>query len=384
MTFDLIKQGTAGIFPEDELKKKLASGKQLKIKFGIDPTSPDIHLGHCVALRKLQQFQDLGHEIFLVIGDHTACIGDPTGRDNTRPKLTKEEAKVNAKTYLEQAGKILDTSRNKLHVDYNSTWLDSAWVLNCMLSDFTVQQLLHRNDFKKRIKDGNPISMMELLYPTFQAYDSIIIKPDVEIGGTDQTFNMQLARDYQVKCKQKQPQTVITMPLLVGLDGKEKMSKSKGNHIGVMDEPNDMFGKLMSIPDHLTTSYLELLTGDTRPIIKDPLGRKEAMAHDIVCMLYGIELAVSAHNEFIRVVRNKELPSELEIKHIGLKWNKLSDIMVSVGFAPSKTQARKLIESGAVRLNGVKLLDPTVEIQMEKEREEILQVGKRRICIIRE
>lgn len=380
-SFDIIAQGTVSISPADELKKKLDTGRQLNIKFGIDPTTPDIHLGHCVALRKLRQFQNLGHKVLLVIGDHTARIGDPTGRDKTRPELSVEEVNKNAKTYLNQAKKIIDSSLDKLWVGNNSSWLDNSYILKNIVSDFTVQQLLHRNDFKKRMEAGNPISILELLYPAFQAYDSVAIKPDVEIGGTDQTFNMQLARGYQIK-RQQDPQVVITMPLLVGLDGKEKMSKSKGNHIGVMDEPNDMFGKLMSISDDLTTSYMELLTGDARDDLKHPMARKNCMAIAIVSIFYGAEIACNAANEFTEVFRNKKLPTNIETKHIGPGWHNLVDVIVNVGFASSKTQARKLLEAGAVRLDGDKA-GGIKEIQLSNG-SQILKVGKRRICKLKE
>jgi tyrosyl-tRNA synthetase len=382
MNFDSIIQGTADIFSKEELEKKFASGMKLRVKFGVDPTSPDIHLGHFVALRKLRQFQDLGHKVLLIIGDYTARIGDPTGRDKTRPELTEHEIFENAKTYIDQAGKVLDVSEEKLWIGHNKFWLGTH-ILNKIISSFTLQQLIHRKDLQKRLDIGNPITLIELLYPAFQAYDSMWARADIEIGGTDQIFNMQLGRSFQIKNDQD-PQVVITVPLLVGLDGKEKMSKSKGNHVGIMDEPKDMFGKLMSVPDHLTNSYMELLTGDMRPIIKDPLARKEAMAHDVVNMFHGSSETVKAHEEFIRVFRNKELPTDIKVEHIGPGQHKLIDIIVKVGFVPSKNQARKLIEAGAVRLDGNKVEHPYKNEINLSNNPLILQVGKRRVCKLEE
>ncbi|MHA2280069.1 MAG: tyrosine--tRNA ligase [Promethearchaeota archaeon] len=387
MSFDLIEQGTAGIFPADELKKKLDSGRVLKIKFGIDPTTPDIHLGHCVALRKLRQFQDLGHKVILIIGEFTASIGDPSGKDKTRPMLDKHDIQENTKTYLEQASKILDTHTDKLEVISNRSWFSRKFSVSDFITDiakdFTAQQLWHRDSFKRRMEAGVEINLTEFLYPIFQAFDSVMIEADVEIGGTDQTFNLQRGRDLMVK-NGLVPQVVITMPLLVGLDGKEKMSKSKSNHVGVMDEPNDMFGKLMSVPDNLTDSYINLLIGNADKFDPHPMGRKMIMAHKIVSMLHDTTLATGAFQEFEKVFRNKKLPTDIEVKHIGSGWHKLTEVIVKVGFAPSKNQARKLIEAGAVRLDGDKVNNGYEnEIQLGNG-PLILQVGKLRICKLEE
>jgi len=248
---ELLKRGIIEIFTEEELTEKLAesakTGRQLRIKLGLDPTSADIHLGHTVVLRKMRQFQDLGHKAVLIIGDYTARIGDPSGQDTTRPMLEQKQIEGNAKTYLQQAGKILDTTKEKLEVRYNSEWLSNLKLVDIikLTSNMTVARMLERDIFELRYKKGDPIGIHEFLYPLMQGYDSVIIKSDVELGGTDQTFNNLVGRDLQRLNGQK-PQVVITTPILVGLDGKEKMSKSKGNYIGITDEPNDMFGKVMS------------------------------------------------------------------------------------------------------------------------------------------
>ena len=261
----LLKRGTVEIFTEAELSEKLAeaakTGKKLRIKLGLDPTSPDIHLGHTVVLRKMRQFQDLGHKAILIIGDYTARIGDPTGQNSTRPILSPEQIEQNAKTYFEQAGKILDTSEDKLETRYNSEWLAKLTLIELIqiAAKKTVAQMLQRDTFKKRLEANVDVYTHEFLYPLMQGYDSAMIESDVELGGTDQTFNNLVGRDIQKAYDQK-PQIVITMPILVGLDGKEKMSKSKGNYIGVTDEPNDMFGKVMSISDDMMENYFTLLT----------------------------------------------------------------------------------------------------------------------------
>ncbi|MFQ6036634.1 MAG: tyrosine--tRNA ligase, partial [Sedimentisphaerales bacterium] len=261
----LLKRGTVEVFTEAELAEKLAeaakAGKQLRIKLGLDPTSPDIHLGHTVVLRKMRQFQDLGHKAVLIIGDYTARIGDPSGQDTTRPMLSPQQIKKNAKTYFQQAGKILDTSEDKLEIRYNSEWLEKLTAMEIiqLVAKKTVAQMLQRDSFKKRLRADEDIFMHEFLYPLMQGYDSVMIRSDVELGGTDQTFNNLVGRDIQ-RAYGQPPQVVITTPILVGLDGKEKMSKSKGNYIGVTDEPNDMFGKVMSISDCLMENYFTLLT----------------------------------------------------------------------------------------------------------------------------
>jgi len=266
---NLLKRGTAEIFTEDELAQKLAvsakTGRKLRIKLGLDPTSPDIHLGHTVVLRKMRQFQDLGHKAVLIIGDYTARIGDPTGQNATRPILSPEQIEQNAKTYFEQASKILDTSVERLEVRYNSEWLEKLTLMEMIqiAAKKTVAQMLQRDTFKKRLQADVDVYTHEFLYPLMQGYDSVMIRSDVELGGTDQTFNNLVGRDIQ-KGYGQQSQIVITMPILVGLDGKEKMSKSKGNYIGVTDEPNDMFGKVMSISDDMMENYRQ---DDCQPVL---------------------------------------------------------------------------------------------------------------------
>jgi tyrosyl-tRNA synthetase len=262
---ELLKRGTVEIFTEAELAEKLTEAakapRQLRIKLGLDPTSPDIHLGHTVVLRKMRQFQDLGHKAVLIIGDYTARIGDPSGQDTTRPVLSPEQIEQNAKTYFEQAGKILNTSEDKLEIRYNSEWLERLTLMELIqiAAKKTVAQMLQRDTFKKRLQADVDVYTHEFLYPLMQGYDSVMVESDVELGGTDQTFNNLVGRDIQKAYGQK-PQIVITMPILVGLDGKEKMSKSKGNYIGVTDEPKDMFGKVMSISDDMMENYFTLLT----------------------------------------------------------------------------------------------------------------------------
>lgn len=379
--FDLIERGTDGIFPAEELKKKLLSGKTLKIKFGIDPTTPDIHLGHCVALRKLRQFQDLGHKVILIIGEFTAAIGDPSGKDKTRPMLSKHDIQKNTETYLDQASKILDTNPNKLEVVSNRKWFNRKFIVSDFIDiakDFTVQQLLHRDSFRRRMDVGIEVNLTEFLYPIFQAFDSVMIEADVEIGGTDQIFNLQRGRDLMVK-NHLEPQVVITMPLLVGLDGTEKMSKSKGNHVAITDSPRDMFGKLMSIPDHLTNMYIELLLDDFQETIEHPMKRKEAMAHCIVEMFHGKESAIVAHDDFIKMFSKKVLPEEVEVKFT--KPGLLVNIIADIGFAPSRTQARKLIEAGAVKMDGEKVENTHIIVNPTGQ---VIQVGKKKVCRIKE
>ncbi len=260
-----LKRGTVEIFSDAELAEKLTesakAGRQLRIKLGLDPTSPDIHLGHTVVLRKMRQFQDLGHKAVLIIGDYTARIGDPSGQNSIRPMLSPEQIEQNAKSYFKQAGKILDTSEDKLEIRYNSEWLEKLTLMELiqLMAKKTVAQMLQRDSFKKRLQADEDVYMHEFLYPLMQGYDSVVVQSDVELGGTDQTFNNLIGRDIQ-RAYGQSPQVVITMPILVGLDGREKMSKSKGNYIGVTDEPNDMFGKVMSISDEMMENYFTLLT----------------------------------------------------------------------------------------------------------------------------
>jgi len=308
---ELLKRGTVEIFTDGELAEKLTEAaktpRQLRIKLGLDPTSPDIHLGHTVVLRKMRQFQDLGHKAVLIIGDYTARIGDPSGQDTTRPMLSPEQIEQNARTYFEQAGKILDTSGDKLEIRYNSEWLSDLRLADIikLTSNMTVARMLERDTFELRHKKGDPIGIHEFLYPLMQGYDSVMIKSDVELGGTDQTFNNLVGRDLQ-RIHDQSPQVVITMPILVGLDGKEKMSKSKDNYIGVTDEPNDMFGKVMSISDDMMENYFTLLTDLTGEKISElvspdkthPKQAKVLLGKTIVNQFYDQSTAQTTAAEF--------------------------------------------------------------------------------------
>jgi len=386
---ELLKRGTVEIFTEAELAQKLAeaakTGRQLRIKLGLDPTSADIHLGHTVVLRKMRQFQDLGHKAVLIIGDYTARIGDPSGQDTTRPMLTPQQIEENAKTYFEQAGKILDTSENKLEIRYNSEWLEKLAVADIikLASNMTVARMLERDTFELRHKKGEPIGIHELLYPLMQGYDSVIIKSDVELGGTDQTFNNLVGRDLQRLYGQK-PQVVITTPILIGLDGKEKMSKSKGNYIGVTDEPNDMFGKVMSISDEMMENYFILLTDFTDEEISEFVGpgwhpkkAKMTLADATVSTFYDDATAKAAAKEFDKVFTQGQLPEdipEIEISPEPIMASKL--VVASV--AVSSSQAKRLIRQFAVSIDGQKITDPNVEITPSEGM--VVQVGKRRFA----
>lgn len=384
MSLKRILKGTAGIFSKNELQELLESGTQLKVKLGIDPTAPDLHLGHLVVLKKMRQFQDAGHIGFLVVGEFTALIGDPTGKDATRPMLSREEVQKNTDRFFEQAKKILRTDLGATRLTSNAGWLEDMSMRDFfdVAGNFTAQQLWHRDSFKKRASAGVEVNLREFLYPILQAVDSEAIGADVEIGGTDQTFNLQRTRDYQIKRGAK-PQVIITMPLLKGLDGSQKMSKSLGNHVGITDEPNDMFGKIMSIPDHLMSSWFELLTDLSKDVLvaisfMHPKEQKERLAWEIVKDLHGKSAANKAKEEFNRVFSKGKLPSDIKTEHLGNGKHSLVNTMIQVGFAPSKTQARKLIEAGAVKLDGIK--EQNVNLEIECDKPHILQVGKRQFC----
>ena len=387
---DLIKRGAVEIIPEDELVKKLEKAikenRQLNIKLGCDPTRPDLHLGHSVVLRKLAQFQKLGHKAILIIGDFTTLIGDPSGRNSTRPPLTTEEIKENAKSYFEQASKILD--REKTDIVYNSEWLGKMSFADVikLASKYTVARMLERDDFTKRFKSGIPISMHEILYPLAQAMDSVAIKSDVELGGTDQKFNLLVGRDIQRE-NGVDPQVIITMPLLVGTDGVEKMSKSYDNYIGISDEPGQMYGKTLSIPDELIYTYYELaadVSNEELINIKNsladkninPRDTKRALARKLVAMYYSDENAKAAEMEFDNIFKNKGLPDEIsEYKPETIEMG-LLDLIVRVDFAESNGEARRLVQQGGVSIDGEKFDDFKAIIKFDKEK--ILKVGKRK------
>ncbi|WP_428075630.1 tyrosine--tRNA ligase [Candidatus Avelusimicrobium luingense] len=379
MTIDeqisFLTRGCVDIVSKADLAKKLESGKTLKVKLGCDPTSADLHLGHSVALSLLRRFQDLGHKAVLVIGDFTAAIGDPSGRDSTRPVLGREQILQNAKTYTDQAFKVLDPA--KTEICFNSEWLEpfvSGKDLLQTLQKITVAQVLERDDFKKRMAAGNPISMLEVLYSLFQGQDSVALHADVELGGTDQIFNLLVGRQLQ-KNNGIEPQVALTVPLLVGLDGVKKMSKSYGNYVGLNDAPNDMFGKLMSIPDELMPMYYELLTDENLDEIKamHPMAAKKKLAGILVTRFHNEQAAADALAHFEQVFSKKEIPTDMpEFKPE--PGAMLSAVLFAAGAAASKNKARGLIEQGAVRLKGERI---TQDGPLAFENGDVLQAGKR-------
>ncbi|WP_428048456.1 tyrosine--tRNA ligase [Candidatus Avelusimicrobium caledoniensis] len=370
-----LTRGCVDIVSKADLAKKLESGKTLKVKLGCDPTSADLHLGHSVALSLVRRFQDLGHKAVLVIGDFTAAIGDPSGRDSTRPVLAREQILQNAKTYTDQAFKVLDPAKTEIR--FNSEWLDPfvhGKDLLQTLQKITVAQVLERDDFKKRMAAGNPISMLEVLYSLFQGQDSVALEADVELGGTDQIFNLLVGRQLQ-KNNGIEPQVALTVPLLVGLDGVKKMSKSYGNYVGLNDAPNDMFGKLMSIPDELMPMYYELLTSENVDEMKamHPMAAKKKLAGILVTRFHGEQAAKDALANFEKVFSKKELPTDMpEFKPE--PGALISAVLFAAGAAASKNKARGLIEQGAVRLKGERI---TQDGPLTFENGDVLQAGKR-------
>lgn len=386
----LIKRGASEIIPEDELKRKLEKSfkenRPLNIKLGCDPTRPDLHLGHSVVLRKLAQFQQLGHQAILIIGDFTAMIGDPSGRNSTRPPLSFEEARENAKSYWEQAAKILDRSKTK--IVYNSDWLSKMKFEDVikLSSKYTVARMLERDDFTKRYKTRIPINIHEILYPLAQAMDSVAIASDVELGGTDQKFNLLVGRDIQRE-HGMEPQVIITLPLLVGTDGTEKMSKSYDNYIGIDDTPQEMFGKCLSIPDDLIYTYYELTTDVSSEELKtiktqledgktNPRDIKRALARKLVEMYHSKDAADAAQSEFDKIFINKGVPDKIPEYKPDQSEMGIIDLIVNVNFAPSNGEARRLITQGGVTIDGEKISDFKAVVKFEKEK--ILKVGKRK------
>ena len=372
---NFLTRGCVDVVSKADLAKKLESGKTLKVKLGCDPTSADLHLGHSVALSLLRRFQDLGHKAVLVIGDFTAAVGDPSGRDSTRPVLPREKILENAKTYTDQAFKVLDPAKTEIR--FNSEWLEpftTGKELLQTLQKVTGAQVLERDECKKRMSAGNPISLLEVLYSLFQGQDSVALEADVELGGTDQIFNLLVGRQLQ-KNHGKEPQVAITVPLLVGLDGVKKMSKSYGNYVGLNDEPNDMFGKLMSIPDELMPMYYELLTSENMDEIKamHPMAAKKKLAGLLVTRFHNKEAAAAALQNFEKVFSKKELPTDIpEFKP--QDGALISAVIFAAGAAQSKNKARGLIDQGAVRLKGEKV---TADGPLAFEPGDVLQVGKR-------
>lgn len=375
--WQLIKRGTNEIIAEQELKERLATGKPQRIKLGVDPTAPDLHLGHTVLINKLRTFQELGHHIVFIIGDFTARIGDPSGRSETRPMMSEEKIMQNAETYQEQVFKILD--RSKTEVVFNSHWLNPLGIqgLLKLAASYTVARMLERDDFEKRYKSATPISIVEFLYPLLQAYDSVAVRADVELGGNDQKFNLLLAREFQRDHGQK-PQVAITMPLLEGTDGVRKMSKSYGNYIALNDMPKDMFGKIMSIPDDLMLKYYELLTLQDLAAIKamHPREAKAALGAEIVSRYHGAEAGTAARAEFDKIHANKELPDDIEEYSTEREKHRLVELLVLAKLVSSKNEARQNIEQGGIKIDGQKV-NADQDVFVNKDKPVIIQKGKR-------
>ena len=392
--WELISRGAEEIIPEKELKQKLEQSinkdTPLIVKLGCDPSRPDLHLGHGVVLRKLRHFQDLGHQAILVIGDFTAMIGDPSQRNKTRPQLTLEETKANAESYIEQAGYVLNI--DSLKIVYNSTWLDAMHFSDVirLSSHYTVARMLERDDFTKRYKAEIPISIHEFMYPLAQAMDSVELKADVELGGTDQKFNLLVGRDLQREYKQD-PQVIITLPLLEGTDGIEKMSKSYGNDIGLTDTPEDMYGKSMSISDEMIEKYFILAAdANTKTVSKvkkqlsdssqNPRDIKRELARAIVQLYHGQNAAKEAEQYFDRVIVNKDAPDEMDQVELSID-TQLIEVVTNEGLTSSKGEARRLIKQGAIRVDNEKITDESHILL--KGKEVVIKVGKRRFIKIK-
>ena len=410
--FEYLKKGCVDIIREEELKSKLArslkESKPLKVKAGFDPTAPDIHLGHIVLLCKMKHFQDLGHDLIFLIGDFTGLIGDPSGRSATRPPMTREEINKNAETYKKQIFKILNPKETI--IDFNSRWLEklTSFDMINLSSKYTVARILERDDFSNRLKDNKPISVHEIFYPLMQAYDSVALKADVELGGTDQKFNLLVGRDIQREFKQE-PQVIMTTPLLEGLDGVEKMSKSLNNYVGITESPSEIYGKIMSISDPLMYRYYELLTDESLSQIEEwkrevkeekinPRDLKSRQALSIVSDFWGKEKAKGAAEEFERVFKEKKLPADIEDIEIkvkekaelksevkdkdkieaGVKAVPLMDLLVERNIFPSKKEAKRVIRQGGVYLDDQRIEDIAFKIDFGKKSNFILKIGKRK------
>jgi tyrosyl-tRNA synthetase len=388
--WERIARGAVNIEVEPHLRSAIESGRKLRVKLGIDPSSPDIHLGHTVVLGKLRDFQDMGHVAVLIIGDFTARIGDPSGQSATRRPLEEDEVEANAATYLEQVFKVLD--RDATEVRRQSEWFGEMGVADVirLAGKATVAQITARDDFRKRIESGSSIGLHELLYPLLQGYDSVAVKSDVELGGTDQLFNLLFARDVQRESG-LEPQDVLTMPLLEGLDGKQKMSKSLGNYVGVTDLPADMFGKLMSLPDELIIRYLRLVTDvpdtDVQELEqgiaagKNPRDAKAVLARALVRRFHGEDAATGAEQAFEGQFKRREVPDDVEERTLDPGVATVADALVALGLAASKGEARRLVSQKGVRLNGATLENP--EASYAPKPGDLWQVGKRRYARVR-
>lgn len=401
MTIDeqlsFLKKGAVDLIRQEDLRKKLEKSakteKPLRVKYGADPTAPDIHLGHTVVIRKLKAFQDLGHTVIFLIGDFTGMIGDPSGKSVTRPMLSKEEIAANAETYKTQIFKLLDPQKTEIR--FNSEWMEKFGAADFikLAAKTTVKQILERDDFQNRLREEKPIALHELLYPLVQGFDSVPLEADVELGGTDQKFNMLVGRNLQREYAQD-PQVVLTMPLLKGLDGVKKMSKSLGNYIGIDETANEMFGKVMSVSDDLMWEYYELLTDLSADEIKNlraecasgsqnPRNVKVQLARLIIKDFHSIEEAEKAEEEFNRRFVKKEIPDEIEETFLAPVNYKLTDLLVQTNLAASKGEARRLIEQGGVKIDGEKVSNAQAEIELKKEMGLLIQVGKRKFLRVK-
>lgn len=391
---DAIKRGVSEIIPEDDLVRKLEKSiskqKPLNVKLGCDPSRPDLHLGHSVVLRKLRQFQDLGHQATLIVGDFTGMIGDPSGRSKTRPPLTLEETRRNGQSYFEQATKILST--HKIQMLYNSEWLGKMNFADVIAlgSKYTVARMLERDDFEKRYKGGEPISIHELLYPLAQAMDSVAIQADIELGGTDQKFNLLVGRDIQREYK-LEPQVILTMPILPGTDGVEKMSKSLDNYIGIDESSKQIYGKILSVPDRLIFEYFILTTnvgGDELAAIKqeledpstNPRDIKRRLARELVTLYHSSEAAIAAEEEFDRIFVKKALPDEIPEISVAAEDGKIGIVrlLTEAGLAATNSEARRVIDQGGVSIDGERISDHYATIELNPS--VIVKVGKRRFA----
>ena len=388
-----LKKGSAEIIREAELQSKLEksakTGKPLRIKLGVDPTAPDIHLGHTVVIRKLKHFQEMGHTAVFLIGDFTAMVGDPTGQSETRPPLSREQVNANAQTYLEQVFKILD--QGKTEIRYNSEWLDklSSYDIVRLCAKYRVARMLEREDFHSRLTNQQPISMHELLYPLLVAYDSVVLESDVELGATEQKFNLLMGREIQREYGQES-QVAFTMPILVGLDGSRKMSKSLGNYVGITEAPAEMFGKMMSIPDELMWSYYELVTDRTPDEIanlksevaraaKHPMDVKMLLAREVVSGFHGQAAAQQASDNFQHVFRDRQAPDEAPEKKLSCGAAQTAKaLLMSLGLAPSLSEAERLIKQGAVEIDGQLVDDPRKQFDLSAPRSFLLRAGKKK------
>lgn len=387
-TLKIIKRGAEDCLPEADLIKKLESGRPLRIKLGMDPTAPDLHLGHTVVINKLRQFQDLGHQVLFLIGDFTAMIGDPTGKSATRPALSENEIKNNAKTYQEQIFKILDPE--KTEVMFNSTWMSTMTSVDMikLAAQYNVARMLERDDFNKRYKSGQSIAVHEFLYPLVQGYDSVAMKADIELGGTDQKFNLLVGRELQKAYGQEQ-QCILTMPILEGLDGVQKMSKSLGNYIGIFDSPDEMFGKIMSISDDLMWRYFELLSFRSLDDIaklkqsaeegRNPRDIKFELAEELITRFHDKKSAIGAQEAFIARFQKGQLPDE--IPEVTLNTDSpigIANVMKDAGLVASTSEGYRMIKQGAVKIDGEKMQNK--DLKLDKGFTGIIQVGKRRIA----